>query len=214
VAVSADRHLATETKAALAQLQKASRCARDLGADLQARTASDTPPEARGASENADRRARELQSRIDQICLALGEARARLAGQTGPASDPPSGESQSDPSILRLAGAGDAAEIPRWDRQMRVLRVGAEVVKFFRQPSCNQEAVLSAFEEEGWPLRIDDPLQPLEGQDSMRRLNLTIWRLNKHQRNHLIRFFGDGTGQGICWELLSASAGTKFRRAA
>ena len=175
--VPTDRNLAAETKAALVGLQKACRCASDV------------------------------QILIEQITLALAEARARLAGDLS-VVDP-----DDDPSILCLATDDGSSELPRWDCQLRVLRLGAQVVKCFRQPSGNQEAVLSAFEEAHWPSRIDDPIPPRDEQDSKHRLNRAIERLNKHQYNHLIRFYGDGTGQAICWEPLGITA-LKLRRAA
>ncbi|MCA9075835.1 MAG: hypothetical protein KDA93_12430 [Planctomycetaceae bacterium] len=64
----------------------------------------------------------------------------------------------------------------------------------------NQEVVLCAFEEDGWPERVDDPLPPQPDQDSKRRLADTIKCLNRKQVNKLIHFRGDGTGQGIVWE--------------
>jgi hypothetical protein len=60
--------------------------------------------------------------------------------------------------------------------------------------------VLCAFEEEGWPARIDDPLPPQQDQDSKRRLSDTIKCLNRKQSHHLIHFRGDGTGEGVVWE--------------
>jgi hypothetical protein len=61
--------------------------------------------------------------------------------------------------------------------------------------------ILSAFEEENWRRRIDSPL-PLDNyrEDRKRRLNHVIYRLNGHQTNRLIRFRGDGTGDGVIWE--------------
>jgi len=103
--------------------------------------------------------------------------------------------------------------LPKWDHQRRQLRVGADVVKEFKLPSPNQETVLTAFEEEGWPPRIDDPLPPLPQLDPRRRLHDTIKALNRKQKQYLIRFMGDGSGEGIRWELtdkigaLSSSAG-------
>ncbi len=91
---------------------------------------------------------------------------------------------------------------PRWDWQRRALYVGPRIVKQYRVPSCNQEFVLSAFQEEGWPHRIDDPLPPREDQDPKYRLHYTIHRLNHNQGARLIRFSGDGTGQGVCWDLI------------
>jgi hypothetical protein len=109
---------------------------------------------------------------------------------------------------------------PEWDGQRRTLHIGSQIVKRFRLPAANQEAVLSAFQEEGWPHRIDDPLQPCGDLSAKERLHFTIKRLNQHQRQRLIRFSGDGTGEGVCWEHIAATAATlsanapKLRRAA
>jgi hypothetical protein len=73
------------------------------------------------------------------------------------------------------------------------------VVKRFKQPAGNQELVLEAFEEEGWPPRIDDPLPPAPNQDGKRRLQSTIWNLNRGREARLIRFAGGGDGQSVCW---------------
>jgi hypothetical protein len=95
---------------------------------------------------------------------------------------------------------------PRWDCQRRQLKVGADIVKEFKLPSPNQETVLMAFEEEGWPPRIDDPLSPLPQLDPRRRLHDTIKALNRKQKRELIRFMGDGSGEGIRWELTDKAA--------
>ncbi len=101
----------------------------------------------------------------------------------------------------RLSSGHDSALIPCWDGQLRELRCGGRLVRRFRMRSPNQETVLSAFQEEGWPHRIDDPLPPRPGQSSKRRLHDTIKSLNRHQENRLLCFVGDGTGQGIRWKL-------------
>ena len=44
-------------------------------------------------------------------------------------------------------------------------RVGDRVVKQFRVPAGNQELILAAFEEMGWPPHIDDPLPPVHDLD-------------------------------------------------
>jgi hypothetical protein len=90
---------------------------------------------------------------------------------------------------------------PQWDPATRVLRVGRRIVKQFRVPSPNQEKVLVVFQEEGWPPRIDDPLTPVPDGCPKDRLRDTIRYLNKGQENRLIRFRGDGTGEGVVWEL-------------
>ena len=57
-----------------------------------------------------------------------------------------------------------------------------------------------AFEEDGWPARIDDPLPPAKKIDAKQRLHDTIKNLNRNQKQRLIRFMGDGTGQGVRWK--------------
>ncbi len=122
-------------------------------------------------------------------------------------------------AIVPLAFAPSSAELPRWNSTLRVLRFGGLVVKRFRQRSPNQEALLTAFEESGWPARMDDPLRPRGEPDPKQRLHFTIWRLNRNQVRNLIKFFGDGTGKGICWARLAESASVRdgaipMRRAA
>lgn len=93
-------------------------------------------------------------------------------------------------------------QIPEWDKERQELRVGGLVVKQFKVPAPNQEVILAAFQEEDWPPRIDDPLPPHPDQDAKRRLHDTITTLNRHQKHRLIRFSGDGSGEGIRWEYL------------
>jgi hypothetical protein len=93
-----------------------------------------------------------------------------------------------------------AEEQPRWLPHTRTVFLGHRLVKQFRVPAANQEQVLNAFQEEGWPDRILDPLPPLGDQDPKRRLGDTIRALNHHQVEPLLRFHGDGTGEGVLWE--------------
>jgi len=95
--------------------------------------------------------------------------------------------------------------IPIWDIERRELRIGKLLVKQFRLPSPNQERVLCAFEEEGWPARIDDPLPRVPNLEPKRRLHDTIKSLNRHQKNATLRFMGDGSGEGVLWECEIAS---------
>ena len=69
--------------------------------------------------------------------------------------------------------------MPKWDAELRELRLGSQLLRRFRQRASCQEAILSAFEEEGWPARIDDPLPPKSGHDAKRRLHSTIENLNR-----------------------------------
>jgi hypothetical protein len=94
---------------------------------------------------------------------------------------------------------------PCWDAAAQVLQLAGRVVKRYLHPSPNQELVLAAFEEEGWPRRIDDPLRPAVGVDPKQRLRDTIRTLNAKQENRLIRFRAAGTGEHVIWESVEAS---------
>ena len=101
-------------------------------------------------------------------------------------------------------GEGSLSCAPTWDSDRQQLRVGRTVVKEFKVPAVNQQAVLAAFQEENWVPRIDDPLPPSPNQDPKRRLHSTINCLNRNQKRPLIRFLGDGSGEGVRWEFVSA----------
>lgn len=106
------------------------------------------------------------------------------------------------PQIQVAAQSTSANEelVPYWDPDRRELRLMGTLVKQFRLPSPNQETVLQAFQEEGWPTRVDDPLPPVCDLEPKRRLHDTIKSLNRHQKAKNIRFMGDGRGEGILWE--------------
>ncbi len=114
-----------------------------------------------------------------------------------------------DPATYHLCSDGDARPTrdftPRWDRDHRILSVGGQIVKRYGRSSPNQEAVLQAFEEEGWPYRIDDPLPYSTEVAPKLRLHDTIRWLNLRIENRLVRFTGDGTGEGVCWKLPASS---------
>lgn len=93
--------------------------------------------------------------------------------------------------------------VPHWNGALRELLLNGRLVKSFKWPAMNQETVLCAFQEEGWPRRIDDPLPPHPEQDSKRRLADTIKCLNRKQHVTLLHFRGDGTGEGVIWEHVS-----------
>lgn len=99
------------------------------------------------------------------------------------------------PELLDLSQAP-----PTWDRDRQQLRVGKAIIKEYKLPAPNQEAILAAFQEENWPPRIDDPLPPQGEIDPKRRLHDTITSLNRNQKEPLLRFLGDGSGEGVRWE--------------
>jgi hypothetical protein len=100
---------------------------------------------------------------------------------------------------------------PCWDRTKRTLVIDERLVKVFRWPAPNQELVLDVFQEEEWTRRIDDPLPVVDGQDPRRRLHDTIKCLNRNLENRLIRFRGDGRGDGVTWELVSDPTGRAWQ---
>jgi hypothetical protein len=136
-----------------------------------------------------------------RACFVLTSAGAALARELR-------GETDSRTAlVVRSSGArswpaptAPPRLLPTWDRDRQELKVGTIVVKRFRVPAANQEAILAAFEEESWPARIDDPLPPHHEQSPKRRLQETIKSLNRNQKQGLIRFLGDGSGQGVRWE--------------
>lgn len=101
---------------------------------------------------------------------------------------------------------------PRWDDQRHELWLGSVLVKRFKWKATNQESVLAAFQEESWPSRIDDPLSPVADTDPKRRLSDAIKCLNRKQANPLIRFSGDGTGEGVLWDIVDESTSIESNR--
>lgn len=104
-------------------------------------------------------------------------------------------------------GPFEAQERPAWDKSRRVLVFESAVIKQFNWPARNQELILTAFEEMGWPERIDDPLPITDGISQKDRLHDTIKCLNRKRLVKSIRFSGDGTGQGICWRSSDEAVG-------
>ena len=106
------------------------------------------------------------------------------------------------PTTKIRAGAGNAKILPVWDG--RSLWLGRKLVKRFGQPATSQTLILAAFQEQGWASRIDDPLPGGDNVDPRERLKEAVRGLNRFQKNRLIRFFRDGTGKGVMWELIDA----------
>jgi hypothetical protein len=99
-------------------------------------------------------------------------------------------------------GHSNGHGVPHWNVALRTLFLDGQEVKRFRVPALNQEKILAAFEEEGWPEFIDDPLPPTDEICPKRRLRDTIKCLNAHQAMRMLQFHGDGTGERVRWERL------------
>ena len=137
---------------------------------------------------------------VDATCIVLTRSGVAVAREAC-VCDPVIALEKNSIATCYIDDPDELPQQPKWDHQRRQLRVGTDVVKEFKLPSPNQETVLMAFEEEGWPPRIDDPLSPTPQLDPRRRLHDTIKALNRKQKRYLIRFMGDGSGEGIRWEL-------------
>lgn len=101
-----------------------------------------------------------------------------------------------------------SAEGPHWNSDLREYWVGEKLIKRFRWRAANQEKVLEAFAQQGWPHRIDDPLPQDEKICPKQRLHDTIKCLNrKHVSEGVVRFRGDGTGRGVLLVFLESDPG-------
>src|SRR5581483_11103996 len=89
---------------------------------------------------------------------------------------------------------------PCWDAEARMLWWQRELIKQYHHEAANQRCVLSAFEEQGWPARIDDALPREAGVAPKARLRETVKSLNRDQLRRRVIFHADGTGMGIYWE--------------
>ncbi len=103
--------------------------------------------------------------------------------------------------------AGSSLVAPVWNTRLHELRFAGQSIKRFKWRARNQEAVLNAFQNLGWPDQIDDPLEVDLRVDSKRRLHDTIKCLNRGHFRPLIRFHGDGTGRGVIWRAIAESDG-------
>jgi hypothetical protein len=144
--------------------------------------------------------------------LQLGNPPAQNADQIGNLPHTDAGQVANLPPTAEPAVPAKTALTPRWDAEDRTLYMGDQIVKEFRVRSPNQEAILSAFEEEGWPHYVDDPLSPVADQNPKHRLRDTIKCLNATQKHHLIRFRGDGTGERVRWELSNGATSASRRQ--
>lgn len=102
-----------------------------------------------------------------------------------------------DAAYRRIHGEPEqATATPQWDGDARTLRFqGTVLTQYRRNRAENQMAVLDAFEEDGWPCSIDAPFHESKIRETVRSLNIAIGR------TAAIRFFADGTGERIGWEV-------------
>jgi hypothetical protein len=86
---------------------------------------------------------------------------------------------------------------PHWDGHGTLTYDGETVRKVRGRPvATHLFAILDAFQEQGWPAKIPDPLV---GRHDSQRLREAVRTLNR--RLTILHFRCDGSGEGICWEL-------------
>lgn len=144
----------------------------------------------------------------EQTCFILSETGTTLARRLLAA--PANGVQIERVALLGDAQHGSKLPLPQWDAARRELRALGLIAKRFKRPAPLQWLVLASFEELGWVCRIDDPLSGLPEQKAKERLHGVITRLNKGHQNAVIRFTGDGTGRGICWEYVQPALRKKM----
>src|SRR5437762_9182913 len=107
----------------------------------------------------------------ERTCVVLTCAGADLARRSGVAVP---GRPSEGRQLAAATWVDVGPQTPRWDGLRRQLWVDSALVKHFRQPASSQERILAAFQEDGWPPRIDDPL-PLKPEiDPKQHLRDTI----------------------------------------
>ena len=154
-------------------------------------------------------------------CVILTNKGAAFARQilqasaAAAAGEPIAGAEKAGP-LPKISPANGGAQPnvtlrPEWNSVRRELSLGSALVKRFQVPARNQESILTAFQEEGWPEHIDDPLTGALGLDLKNRLNDVIFRLNRNQIKPLIRFRTNGNGNGVRWSLSDLNAGAGVR---
>lgn len=77
------------------------------------------------------------------------------------------------------------------------------IIKRIDQRAESLRAILRAFERQGWPAWIANPIKPDHDKDDRQRLADAVRRLNDKHKKRLIRFRRDGRGTGVIWELVA-----------
>lgn len=134
------------------------------------------------------------------LCVVLTNTGAEALRQIVQQSEHPIGSAATRTPTLPALPETKPADVPHWDAERRELSFRGKLVKRYRVPAKNQELILAAFEEEGWPCRIDDPLSFDPRHDAKERLQTTIKSLNRNQVHALLWFHGNGHGAEVLWE--------------
>jgi len=105
------------------------------------------------------------------------------------------------PVVRGAAAPKDKKEKPHWDAGSLKLWYKGRLIKKFHTPAETQTVVLAAFEEEGWPDLIDDPLPPKANLRPKRRVRQTVIALNDSHKTkrQMMYFTSERFGEAIGW---------------
>lgn len=140
---------------------------------------------------------------LENTSFVLTEKGAAFVSQVLHATAGPSDATQPFAHALQATQPSTPLR-PHWDPVRHELSLGQVTVKRFLVPARNQQLILSAFQEEGWPQYIDDPLPGNDKGNRKARLHDAINRLNGKQLAPSLRFHGNGNGNGVTWRLTSS----------
>lgn len=117
---------------------------------------------------------------------------------------------QQQEVILPIETPAAGIDVPFWDRRKRRLYFRSELVKAFTSPASHQEMILSAFQEQGWPEAVVNPLPGASEDERHLRLERAVRRLNGRQRSQLLAFHVCAAGTNVSWEhFFQKSSGTE-----
>jgi excisionase family DNA binding protein len=124
----------------------------------------------------------------------VAEVAKLLAKVRGPGNPHWKGNTATETVTSGASIRSRAPSLPRWDDEAATLYWGEVPIRQFRRhPARNQRELIEAFHRGRWAQTIPDPFR------DARKLALTICCLNKSLLQKLIRFAGDGTGEGVMW---------------
>ena len=103
--------------------------------------------------------------------------------------------------------------VPQWDDDARELRYRGKVVRVVKRPkqAYNIVTILRAFQEAGWPPRIDDPHGRKPSDETRRR---DVSNLNAGLDTTVMKFACDGNGTGFLWRRIAPAKPAKAKKAA
>lgn len=90
---------------------------------------------------------------------------------------------------------------PLWNAKERELRFRGKALKQWHRSAPRSECLLAAFEAEGWPESIPNPLPPPVNGRRKTQLNSALRNLNRDLP--LIHFCSEQYGTRVSWRLRS-----------